>query len=241
MESTIAEIRRLLTQLEVEAVDAPDASREVIGGLEVPDIIKDVVDLLFPELKPYEAALYLYLLRHSISENGSVHLRVSRRGLRSGVVKSAYADKPSSGSEGASYRTIQTTLGALEAAGALRQEGEPNREGTLYRLMLPEEIELCRTRRQSLAAQGSALAAPAAEADYYNVRANRVAVYERDGYQCGYCDKQLTRFTATLDHITAIKEGGDNSFENLLTSCLQCNSRKTSEPLGDFLAEQDQT
>jgi 5-methylcytosine-specific restriction endonuclease McrA len=78
----------------------------------------------------------------------------------------------------------------------------------------------------------------AADIDYYNVRENRIAVYERDAYKCRYCEKQLTRFTATLDHVTPVAEGGDNSFGNLVTACLDCNSRKNKRPVGDFLVEQ---
>ena len=76
-----------------------------------------------------------------------------------------------------------------------------------------------------------------ADIDYYNVRENRIKVY-RDAYKCRYCEKQLTRFTATLDHVTPIAERGDNSLGNLVTACLSCNSRKHRQPLGDFLAEQ---
>ncbi len=75
--------------------------------------------------------------------------------------------------------------------------------------------------------------------DYNNVRENRTKVYERDDYKCHYCQKQLTRFTATLDHVKAVAEGGDNSFENIVTACLGCNSRKHRRPVGDFLAETD--
>ncbi len=75
------------------------------------------------------------------------------------------------------------------------------------------------------------------EIDYYNVRDNRLKIYERDGYKCRYCDKQLTRFTATLDHVKAIAESGGNGFENLITACLECNSRKNKRRVGDFLAE----
>jgi 5-methylcytosine-specific restriction endonuclease McrA len=75
--------------------------------------------------------------------------------------------------------------------------------------------------------------------DFYNVRENRLKIYERDNYRCNYCGKQLTWFTATLDHITPVSQGGDNNAENLKTACLQCNSRKTARPLGDFLIGAD--
>lgn len=73
--------------------------------------------------------------------------------------------------------------------------------------------------------------------DYYNVRENRHQIFERDGYKYAYCSKQLTRFTATLDHIKPVSEGGDNSYDNVTTACLACNSEKTGKPLGDFLAD----
>jgi 5-methylcytosine-specific restriction endonuclease McrA len=39
-----------------------------------------------------------------------------------------------------------------------------------------------------------------------------------DNYQCRYCGKHRTRFTATLDHVKPVAEGGDHSFENLVTA-----------------------
>jgi 5-methylcytosine-specific restriction endonuclease McrA len=47
----------------------------------------------------------------------------------------------------------------------------------------------------------------------------------------------LTRFTVTLDHVKSIADGGDHSFDNLVTACLLCNSRKNARLLGDFMAE----
>jgi 5-methylcytosine-specific restriction endonuclease McrA len=155
-------------------------------------------------------------------------------------VKSAYAGSTIGGKDAdsadASFKTVRLAIEGLEKVGAIRQEGEPNREGTLYRVLLPEEIEVCQRRRAEQAERPS-ITATECEADFYNIRENRLKIYERDNYHCTYCAKQLTRFTATLDHITPVSEGGDNSAENLKTACLQCNSRKTRRPLGDFLAE----
>jgi 5-methylcytosine-specific restriction endonuclease McrA len=134
------------------------------------------------------------------------------------------------------FQTVRQTLTSLTEIGAIRKEGDANREGTLYRVLLPEEIEVCQ-RRRAEQAERSSITATEQEADFYNIRENRVKIYERDNYHCTYCGKQLTRFTATLDHITPVSEGGDNSADNLKTACLQCNSRKTARPLGDFLAE----
>lgn len=239
MRERFEQIRQLLSRLESEASQAEQASEfRALSGLELPDIICDVVDLLMPELKPYGVALYLHFLRHSIIENGTPHFRASRRGLRSGVVKSAYAAQTKGGSGDMSYATVQEAMTGLKEIGAIRQEGEPNQDGTLYRILLPEEIEVCQQRRAETA-RLSITTASEHEADFYNVRENRLKIYERDNYRCTYCGKQLTRFTATLDHITPVSKGGDNSAENLKTACLQCNSRKTDRPLGDFLVAKD--
>jgi hypothetical protein len=239
MRERIEQIRQLLSQLENEASQAEQAGEfRALSGLELPDIICDVVDLLMPELKPYEVSLYLHFLRHSIIENGTPHFRASRRGLQSGVFKSARVEKRNDGSGEVSYGAIQEAMNGLKKLGAIRQEGEPNREGTLYRILLPEEIQVCQQRRAETA-KLSIKTATEHEADFYNVRENRLKIYERDNYHCTYCGKQLTRFTATLDHITPVSEGGDNSAENLKTACLQCNSRKTARPLGDFLVARD--
>ncbi len=92
MKETITEIRELLSRLEGEADQSEKtADFRALSGLELPDIICDVVDLLFPNLKPYEAALYMYMFRHSIIETGSPYVRVSTRKLQTGMCKSARA------------------------------------------------------------------------------------------------------------------------------------------------------
>jgi hypothetical protein len=141
-------------------------------------------------------------------------------------------------SETISLQHVRETLAALETFGAIRKEGEPNRDGTPYRVLIPDEIGACRKFRAERMETEPKPEIAAADIDYYNVRENRIAVYERDAYKCRYCEKQLTRFTATLDHVTPVAEGGDNSFGNLVTACLDCNSRKNKRPVGDFLVEQ---
>jgi len=242
MKEKFAEIRTALDDLERQTEGAEAAQgRALVSGFELPDIIRDVVDLLLPELEPYEASLYLYLLRHSIVEEGSQHARVSTRKLQNGVVKSTRTGSSSGGKDASSgsisLQKIRGALAGLEAIGAIRKKADPNREGTLYLILLPEEIPVCQEARERRVETAFPIIDPHREVDFYNVRENRVKVYERDAYKCKYCRKQLTRFTATLDHVTPVTEGGDNSFMNLVTACLDCNSRKNARPLGDFLAE----
>lgn len=238
IKNSLDEIGRTLDEIELSATEIESSIVKPFSGLELPDIIRDVVDYLFPILGTYEAAFYMHFLRHSYLESGKPYFRIGTRPLQSRVVKSAYDGRPSSGKDvtaAISLPKVQSTLTALSEVGAIRKENEPNRDGTLYRVFLPEEINACNELRKSLEVserQGES----ALEPDYYNIRENRLAIYERDEYKCKYCQKQLTRFTCTLDHITPVARGGDHSFDNLLTSCLECNSRKNVKPLGDFLA-----
>jgi hypothetical protein len=240
MNERIDMIRQLLSELEVEEnANAASAGDRDFSALELPLIIQEIVDDLQPLLEPYDAAFYWYLFRHSIAKSGNPHLRVSNRNLRSAVVRSPRPQGRTQSLERTiSPSKVQESLRALETVGAIRKEGDPNREGTLYRVLIPEEIEACRKFRSERIASEPELFIEASEIDYYNVRENRIKVFERDGYLCRYCQKQLTRFTATLDHITPVVEHGDNSLENLVTACLDCNSRKNKRALGDFLAEQ---
>ena len=54
-------------------------------------------------------------------------------------------------------------------------------------------------------------------------RLSRKAVLARDGFRCQYCgnSKHLT-----LDHVIPRSRGGSTSWENVVTSCAQCNVRK---------------
>ena len=54
----------------------------------------------------------------------------------------------------------------------------------------------------------------------------RMLVFERDGYTCRRCNKQLTRFAATVDYVKAPEDGGNESVENLITTCSDCNTRR---------------
>jgi HNH endonuclease len=174
----------------------------------------------------------MYLFRHSVLAGGTPLVRASTRGMQTGVIKSA-----SGQSTDMSLRSVRESLSELEKIGAIQKQGEPNREGTPYRVFLPEEIEVCQRTREKLREMSKPVPVKEQDIDYYNIRENRIKIYERDNYKCRHCGKQLTRFTTTLDHVTPVSKGGDNSFENLITSCLDYNSKKNSRPLGDFMAD----
>ena len=231
----IEKIRALLDEIETEKGSFDDqAFTENFNFLELPDLICSVVDFLQPSLYPYEAAVYWYLFRQSILASGTQYTRASVRGMMQGVITSS-----SGQSNGLSYGAVQKALQGLEDKKAISKAGETKREGTLYKIHLPEEIPSC----QELMKQDHKLEHiqidPKKELDFYNVRENRIKVFERDDYKCHYCKKQLTRFTATLDHVQPVSEGGDNSYDNLVTACLHCNSQRGSRPVMDIIAEKN--
>jgi 5-methylcytosine-specific restriction endonuclease McrA len=45
-------------------------------------------------------------------------------------------------------------------------------------------------------------------------------------WYCQICDKELSKETATVDHIVPVSQGGTNVIENLQPLCRSCNSRK---------------
>mgnify|MGYP001236178360 CR=1 FL=1 len=236
MDDRIKKIRELLEEIDGEI--ASQEAREFahnFDALELPGVVSSAIQFLQPLLTPYEAAIYWHMFNRSILKTGQQYCRVSTRGLMNGVVKSA-----SGQSESLSIQTTRGALQGLEEKGAVIQAGEANREGTLYRVLLPEEIPVCASAIQESAQESSSLAPDVEkEADFYNVAENRLRVFERDAYKCRYCGKQLTRFTATLDHLQPVSEGGDNSFDNLATACLLCNSRRGARPVMEAILGQE--
>ncbi len=75
-----------------------------------------------------------------------------------------------------------------------------------------------------------------AASDFYKRQsipmAIRRAVYERDGHRCLKCGSNRR---LSLDHITPVTSGGDNSVDNLQTLCLPCNLKKGSRNEGASL------
>jgi len=217
MNSRIEKIRQLLGELEAESLTAPRGDLG-FSALELPEIIGEIVDDLQPILTAYDAAFYWFLFRHSIAKDGNPQIRVSRSTLRRAVVKSSYSDAEENM---ISFGKVQDTLRALEEIGAIQKLGEPNRQGTLYRVLIPDEIEACRKFRAKRLAEETELFPMSAESGHKK----RMQVFERDGYRCRKCEKQLTRFSATVDYVQAPEEGGDESDENLITTCAECNAR----------------
>lgn len=53
----------------------------------------------------------------------------------------------------------------------------------------------------------------------------RKNIHIRDNYACQYCGSTSH---LTLDHVMPVSRGGKSSWENVVTACYSCNSRKGS-------------
>jgi len=68
----------------------------------------------------------------------------------------------------------------------------------------------------------------------------RLAIYARDGFRCVWCNvggNETARLT--LDHLRPYSRGGSNEPDNLVTSCLSCNSRRKDQPMARFASSPD--
>jgi len=57
----------------------------------------------------------------------------------------------------------------------------------------------------------------------------RMMIYYRDGFRCAYCGKILRDNELTIDHIVPKSKGGKWTWENLVTCCRDCNTRKKEQ------------
>ena len=55
---------------------------------------------------------------------------------------------------------------------------------------------------------------------------NRQNLFERDGYRCQYCGGSFPAKELNMDHVVPRDRGGKTNWENIVTACIRCNSRK---------------
>ena len=60
------------------------------------------------------------------------------------------------------------------------------------------------------------------------VRLTRRNIHARDLSHCHYCGKRFPSRELTVDHVIPRSLGGRDTWENLVTACVPCNSRKGS-------------
>jgi hypothetical protein len=60
------------------------------------------------------------------------------------------------------------------------------------------------------------------------VRVNRQRILKRDNHSCVYCGNKRD---LTIDHLIPKSKGGKNTWDNLVTCCISCNSKKGDKML----------
>lgn len=64
-----------------------------------------------------------------------------------------------------------------------------------------------------------------------NVKFSRMNVFYRDKFQCQYCQIKLPANELTFDHVIPVSKNGVTSWDNVVSSCKSCNTKKGSKTL----------
>ncbi len=177
-------------------------------------LLEEFVDFLLPILKPYEATIYLYLLRRSHVGAGSSNIRVGKRTIATDCGQGTRAAR-------SNFQHVTELLNALEMKGCITI-GDTTRDGTLYKVRLPHEIPAARERM-------AAAKVPSQSLNYYRDPILRKELFERDKWTCRYCGERVSADNATLDHFVPVSKEGSDAPENLVTCCLMCNAIKSGK------------
>jgi 5-methylcytosine-specific restriction endonuclease McrA len=60
------------------------------------------------------------------------------------------------------------------------------------------------------------------------VRYSKTNVFARDRWTCQYCGQRRPVGELTVDHVVPRSQGGKTCWENVVTSCMVCNSQKAN-------------
>lgn len=62
-----------------------------------------------------------------------------------------------------------------------------------------------------------------------NPRFSRYNVHLRDLFTCQYCETQFPQAKLTMDHVLPLSKGGKTNWENIVSACHPCNSKKGND------------
>ena len=190
--------------------------------LDAESLWKQIEDVVVPELRlsVIDHVVYSHLVRHS-------HLEGKRR-LRFSILWLARKINLSG-------CPTREAVRRLAAQGALRLV-ERSKAGHVVEVRLPEEI--CGVRANGIRARNAAGQADATnieDVDFLKTLELRRAIHARERGQCFYCLRRIRPRLECLDHVVPRVRLRCNSYRNLVSSCMECNSRKGERPAGEFL------
>lgn len=183
-------------------------------------VLKQVEDVLVPRLRlsVIDRAIYFHLLRHSRFE-GKLRLHFSVRWLAKGARLSV--------------GSARQGLRRLFSQGVLRLI-ERSKAGHVIEVRLPGEI-LADSPQLPEDSAPLPFADNLEKIDFLQTKALRQSVHQRENGRCFYCLRRLTSEVQCLDHVLPQSALGRNSYRNLVSCCLECNSQKSDTPAPDFL------
>jgi 5-methylcytosine-specific restriction endonuclease McrA len=182
-------------------------------------------DVLAPRLglTVKERAVYSHLLRHS--------LVVGKQRLQFAVISLART-------LGISIGPVRQAVRRLDELGALRVL-KRSKTGHLVEMRVPEKIRAIRWGKNgALVEIGTAGEPPAATleaTDFLKTWGLRKAIHDRERGACFYCLRRPPGKVRCLDHVVPRVRLGRNSYRNLVSCCMECNTRKGDRPAPDFL------
>lgn len=189
--------------------------------MEFQQFFTDFQDHLAPRLDTYEQAVYLYLFRHTRFiglEEAVIGFKSARRRMACGV-----GEKGKPMSENTAYEKLRS----LEEKGCI-EILDSTREGRKIRLKLPSEIP-------GVVAPEEPAATPDLETqDCFNVEENRARILMHEEHRCFYCFRQLNGENYVIEQVVS-RPTGDNTYRNVVAACRQCNNRKGSSDVQDWL------
>jgi 5-methylcytosine-specific restriction endonuclease McrA len=65
------------------------------------------------------------------------------------------------------------------------------------------------------------------------VKFSRQTIFERDKFTCQYCAVRFEPRDLNLDHVIPREKGGKTTWENVVCSCIRCNTVKANKLPGD--------
>jgi hypothetical protein len=192
---------------------------------------KQFTDFLIPHFKlsTTDRSVYSHLFRHSHLE-GQRRLHFSIAWLATG--------------SGLTAAPARESVRRLASYGIVRML-ERSRKGHIVEVRLPSEVHssplpVSDPQSASSVQYARGLQPPNDPADLEQINflkdaAHRRAIHDRDGGRCFYCLRSLNRRTRCLDHVVPRASSGRNSYRNLVSACVECNSTKSGTHAHDLL------
>src|SRR5258708_17755734 len=182
------------------------------------------LDALAPRLglSVIDRTVYLHLLRLTHVEG--------RRRLRFSILGIA----PHLGLSGGPVREAVRRLLEKGALGLI----ERSNIGHLVEVRLPGEVRVPGGSRSGAGSRDKLLGgANLDKVDFLRSGALRRTIHAREGGVCFYCLRHTPSRAHCLDHVVPLMEGGSNSYRNLVSCCMGCNSEKRVQAAADFLRQ----